>query len=280
MRKITSFKEIASDYELYIFDLWGVVHDGVVLLEQTMRFIEYLRSANKKIIYLSNCPRPFATQLASLANKGFALSEQERIVTSGDFFRACFINDDQNMFAGKKIYNLGAECNADLLSGLDVKYAPDIPSADYVILSGFVDDMNLLTKWDNELALANEHNIPAICVNPDVNTPNGNRLRYTPGSFAQKFQDLGGQVYFYGKPYLPIYEYALASFAIEKDRMIVIGDSLATDIKGAMNYGIDSLLLLSGVHAGVSPKSDIAVQQLLSQFEASPTFVIDKPNFA
>ena len=65
----------------------------------------------------------------------------------------------------------------------------------------------------------------------------------------------GGEVIYAGKPYRPIYEQALAIAAkargrpFEQSRVLAIGDSVRTDLKGAAAFGIDCLFVVAGIHA-------------------------------
>jgi ribonucleotide monophosphatase NagD (HAD superfamily) len=63
-------------------------------------------------------------------------------------------------------------------------------------------------------------------------------------------------VLYCGKPHAPIYEEALAQAAHVRggsppplNRVLAIGDSIRTDLKGAAKFGIDCLFVVSGIHA-------------------------------
>ncbi len=67
---------------------------------------------------------------------------------------------------------------------------------------------------------------------------------------------MGGEVLYAGKPYRPIYEMALragedggAARRAGPNRVLAIGDSVRTDLKGARTMGIDCLFITSGIHA-------------------------------
>jgi HAD superfamily hydrolase (TIGR01459 family) len=282
--KINSFNELSDQYSLFVFDLWGVVYNGVELYTQTVKFIDHLRSLKKHIIFLSNAPRPSSITGEKLAKLGLKILDSEKLITSGDFFRFCYQNNIDKMFGpDKKIYNLGGDFNTDLLKGLDINYPSDISNANYIILSILARNESEFTHWDKEMLQAISNNIPALCINPDMIASHGDSINYTPGTFAKRYKDLGGRVYYYGKPYLPLYHYALDSFiketGINKNKIIAIGDSLETDIKGATSYGIDSLLLLNGVHAGTDINSNIILENLFKKFELEPKFLMAKPKF-
>ena len=64
------------------------------------------------------------------------------------------------------------------------------------------------------------------------------------GSVAKVFEQLGGEVVYFGKPYKEVYKFCFNS----KDKVLAIGDNLRTDIKGANNLNIDCLFISDGVH--------------------------------
>jgi len=94
-----------------------------------------------------------------------------------------------------------------------------------------------------------------VCGNPDVVVERGDKLVYCAGAIADLYQTMGGEVLYAGKPYKPIYEMALdlAKKARGRDvapgRVLAIGDSVRTDLKGARTMGVDFLFITSGIHA-------------------------------
>ena len=86
-----------------------------------------------------------------------------------------------------------------------------------------------------------------ICSNPDTTIPKHGILRYCPGHFAKIIEQHGGNVIYTGKPETSIYDLVFQRKPkINKDRILMIGDTFETDILGANRSGIDSALVLSG----------------------------------
>ena len=83
-----------------------------------------------------------------------------------------------------------------------------------------------------------------VCTNPDLIVHRGSKKEYCAGTIAKIFEDLGGQVIYFGKPYPAIYEFC----AKKNEKVLVIGDNIRTDIKGANNMNFDSLFIINGVH--------------------------------
>ena len=115
----------------------------------------------------------------------------------------------------------------------------------------------------------------------DLKVIYGKTLRTCAGYFAEEIKQHNGNVKIFGKPFIEIYERIetfLPELKINKSKALMIGDTLETDILGAVNYGIDSLLVLSGItrlkmeEAGVNLE-DYKQQQGITY---SPTFIMER----
>lgn len=112
---------------------------------------------------------------------------------------------------------------------------------------------------DRVLSIAAEidqgRGLPMLVANPDLVTVSGYSLVKMPGSLARTYGELGvssDRIHLLGKPCEIIYDIAGALFLPEgtqKERVVAVGDSLAHDIRGAMDFGIDSVFVTSGIHA-------------------------------
>jgi HAD superfamily hydrolase (TIGR01459 family) len=142
-----------------------------------------------------------------------------------------------------------------IFAGLDAPTAT-LEGADYAVCTGLTDD-TVETPQDYQplIARMRERALPMICANPDVVVERGDQLVYCAGAIADLYAAAGGEVIFAGKPYRPIYEQALAiaqavrGTAVEPHRVLAIGDSVRTDLKGAAAFGIDCLFVTAGIHA-------------------------------
>ena len=83
-----------------------------------------------------------------------------------------------------------------------------------------------------------------ICTNPDLIVHRGSSKEYCAGTLAAIFEELGGKVIYFGKPYPEIY-----NFCIKKNETVLaIGDNIRTDIRGANQMKFDSLFITGGIH--------------------------------
>ena len=96
------------------------------------------------------------------------------------------------------------------------------------------------------------------------------------GTLGKLYESFGGKVHLLGKPSKYIFDKAILSLGkIKKSRTIVIGDSIAHDIKGASNFGVKSLLITSGIHKNYFLSKNLAWNNKLELYEKD----IVKPNF-
>jgi HAD superfamily hydrolase (TIGR01459 family) len=106
------------------------------------------------------------------------------------------------------------------------------------------------------LALMRARSLFMVCANPDIVVERGETLVYCAGALADAYAALGGEVLYCGKPHAPIYQAALAKAASLRGgtapllaRVLAVGDSVRTDLKGAAAFGIDCVFVTSGIHA-------------------------------
>ncbi len=247
-----NLEDILQNYDNLLFDVWGVIHDGTSAYPNAVSVVKNLRENNKNIAFISNAPRRADKVKKVLENYGIKEDYYNFILTSGEL---AFMNLNENQKRsydkfGKNYLYIGPDKDLDLLDGLDYNMVEKAEDADFALTTGFNDYNSTIEEKISQIKDAISHNLHLICVNPDkiVVKKNGDEM-LCAGVIAEKYQDLGGNVTFYGKPYEEIYKKSHELFGnnIDKKSIIAIGDGLETDIKGANNYKIKSLLLTSGI---------------------------------
>ena len=115
-----------------------------------------------------------------------------------------------------------------------------------------------------------------ICANPDIVVQRGDKLIYCGGALAQLYDALEGQVLMAGKPHAAIYDLALEKTAhalgaaVDRKRVLCIGDGLGTDIRGANAQALDVLFIANGIHGKETVREgvlDVSVTQHLLEIE-------------
>jgi HAD superfamily hydrolase (TIGR01459 family) len=241
--KIEGLESIKDNYDVYLIDVIGVMHDGKNPFKEAVDCVNNLISTEKVIIFISNNPRPGALTREKLLS--FGLKQPFEIVTSGDVARE-FLSTE---FKNKKIYHLGAERNTDITHNLNLKTVENLEQADFVLLTAFLEPEESLAQHTPILNKILRLNLPVLCANPDKVAMHGDKTRLCAGTLAEYLSSRGGNIMYTGKPDKIIFESLVNLFPhikFDKKKMIMIGDSLETDIKGAHQFGIDSLLVLSG----------------------------------
>jgi HAD superfamily hydrolase (TIGR01459 family) len=259
--------DLVDGVEVILSDIWGVVHNGLESFPEACEALHTYRQRGGTVILITNAPRPADSVQRQLRKLGVADETYDAIVSSGDLTRN-FVADHP----GKRIFWIGPERDSSIHRGLDAVMAP-LEQADYIICTGLFDDETESAEDYRAMMLqAREHKLPLICANPDIVVERGDRLIYCAGAIAELYRELGGEVIFYGKPHRPIYERAMA-LATERrgrptslDRVLAIGDSVRTDLTGALGFGIDCLFLTRGIHSeefeGIDQLDPASVKEL------------------
>ena len=267
LRFVEQLRGLVDGVEVILSDIWGVVHNGLESFPEACEALHTYRQRGGTVILITNAPRPADSVQRQLRKLGVADETYDAIVSSGDLTRN-FVADHP----GKKMFWIGPDRDSSLHRGLDAVMAP-LEQADYVVCTGLFDDETESAEDYRAMMLqAREHKLPLICANPDIVVERGDRLIYCAGAIAELYRELGGEVIFYGKPHRPIYERAMALAAERRgrptslDRVLAIGDSVRTDLTGALGFGIDCLFLTRGIHSeefeGIDQLDPASVKEL------------------
>jgi HAD superfamily hydrolase (TIGR01459 family) len=242
-------QEIGRNYDAWMVDLWGVMHDGMNAIDSAVEACERFRNEGGIVVLISNAPRPYPYVREQIEGYGVPASVDDGIVTSGDVAQALI-----SMNLDKRFFFIGPERDRSLFDGFDVELV-DLEDAELVMMSGIIDDSNE-TPEDYRAVLEDlsERELPMICANPDIKVERGDEVIYAAGAVAQLYEQMGGQVVYTGKPFQPIYDMGharineLSGRTVPRERILAIGDGVDTDIKGAVMAGIDPLFIPSPVY--------------------------------
>ena len=244
------FSALAPNYDAILSDVWGVIHNGVASFPAASQALTRFRDGGGTVVLISNAPRPGAQVARLLDHLHVPHSAYDAIVTSGDVTR-----DFVGKRAGEPVFHIGPERDLTIFTGLDAPFGP-LETAHYVICSGLYDDeVETPDDYRELVAKIRARNLFMVCANPDVVVERGDRLVYCAGAIADLYAEQGGEVFYAGKPYRPLYDLALAEVAkargkpVGLDRVLAIGDSVRTDLKGAHDLGVDCLFVTAGIHA-------------------------------
>lgn len=277
---IDSLNDITDHYDVILCDVWGVLHNGVDAFETSSAALTAARAKGVTVTLITNSPRPSPGVIDQLRAIGVADTAYDRIVTSGDVTRKLIAEGP------KKVFLLGPARDLPLLDGIDVEVV-EIGQAGAIVCTGFFDDETEVPEdYRDMLTEAASRDVLFICANPDLVVERGHRLIPCAGAIAAFYEQLGGRTSIAGKPHRHIYEAALSisaearGTAIDKAKVVAIGDGMPTDVRGALGYGLDLLYVSGGIHAAeytLDGKPDEAILNAwLKSENAAPKYWIQR----
>lgn len=248
---LKGLRQIAGDYDAFVVDLWGVMHDGVTAFPDSLACLEELRALGKKIVILSNAPRRSEQVIARNAEMGIRPDLAHAVLSSGEETWQFLATRGDAWYAalGEACYHLGPARDLGMREGLDYRFVEEIPAADFVLLTGTLDPRDVIGDYEARLQAMLAAGVPMICANPDLVVIRGGLFELCAGSVAQRYEALGGEVRYHGKPHAETYRRALGLLDLPAGaKVAALGDSLRTDIAGAQGVGIDAVFIADGIH--------------------------------
>jgi HAD superfamily hydrolase (TIGR01459 family) len=276
MQALTGLSAIAADYDGFIVDLWGVIHDGITPFPGALACLR--RLAGRPVLLLSNAPRRAASVQRTLRRLGVDDALYAHILTSGEATWQALHSRTDPWFAalGSRAFHLGPDRDRGLLDGLDMTFVDRPDDADLLLNTGPDDERETgrLEDFLPELGASLRAGLKMICANPDLEIVRGTARILCAGALAAWYEAQGGDVRWIGKPDPGIYDAALSTLRVPATRLLAIGDSLRTDIAGAAGVGMDSLWVLGGIHGAALAGDMRAAAQAAADIGLSPRWVI------
>jgi HAD superfamily hydrolase (TIGR01459 family) len=245
MRRATGLKQLADFYDSLLCDVWGVLHNGVAAFPAAVDALQRFRAEAGPVVLLTNAPRPAWAIRDQLRRLGVPDDAYDALVTSGDVTRELIAAR-----AGVKLLHLGPERDLSLYGELDVALV-DEAGAELVACTGLFDDtVETPEHYRALLERLAGRGLEMVCANPDLVVERGGTLVYCAGALARLYAELGGKTILVGKPFRAVYQAARRQVgALGGSRILAVGDGLPTDIRGAVDDGLDVLFVTGGIHA-------------------------------
>lgn len=246
INKIESILDIINNYEVFLFDQWGVVHDGENIFPEAENTFKILQEKQKKIFIISNSGKRSSDNVHRMEKLGANFILKSPIITSGDVCYDLLINNKepfQNI--GNKYFVIATDY--PLLKNTNFEKTKELNKSDFLLLStttGFTNYDSLKKIFEKAIKL----NLPLVCSNPDILGVSGQIIHPSTGDLAIQYKKLGGKTHIIGKPGMEIFNFAYNKTSFPKEKVLMIGDSLFNDIYGANQFKIDSLFITSGIH--------------------------------
>ena len=279
---IDGLREIADELSLVICDLWGVMHNGLQANPAAIEAITRVRDAGVASVFLSNAPRPRYHVREQLIRMGMPEALTDYIVTSGGLARDAV----RDHYVSAKLYHLGPQGDRNTVEGLPVEEVSHPDDADVILATDL--DFRDVEKHRDWLQNACERKVPLLCANPDRVVHVGEKLYTCAGAVADLYEAMGGPVEWFGKPTAESLHTCVTERDLTADtsgdRIIMIGDSLQTDIAGAQAAGFKSLFIAGGIHRAEWPLVEEALDhgklplpafhEIFGQAKPVPTYMM------
>ncbi len=283
IKPIVNISKVMDAYDGILCGWSGVLYNGVSILPEAWEALVGLRKNGKKIVLLSNTACRVEEIVTQLYRAGFSPRLFEAVVTAGEIVHQLLsVPDGSCRQLGRCYYNLGAADDNGVFAGLDYVEVPDPAQADFLYAGRLETGPGKTTEdYLDVLSHGASLNLPLLCVGNDTSGPFGDEAVLASGALAEQYAVLGGRIFTVGKPDLQVMEYALAALgSVERKRILMIGDSIATDIRGAAAAKLSGCLVSKGVHVSFLGEGYIPdvtkTRELGNMFGACPDYVISR----
>ena len=280
IKPIVNVSKIIDNFDAVVVGLYGVLTDGAGIKSEAQDALIRMKKAGKKIILLTNSSMRVAALASWLHENKVPVALFDSVISAGEILHHRLkVRNGEYAAVGTAYYKIGDAAATGIFSGLDYQPAEEMPKADFLYMGGVADAEDTIDTYRPLLEHAAGLGIPLVCAGNDTSSYCAGKVCVAPGAVAEQYAVLGGKIITVGKPDAKIIEYALADFEdVKKERILLIGDNMTTDIKGANLYGISSLLISKGVHVnflGEGYIPDVAkTRELAVNFDTYPDFVI------
>tara|TARA_B110000503_G_scaffold29431_1_gene47192 strand:+ start:6799 stop:7731 length:933 start_codon:yes stop_codon:yes gene_type:complete len=273
---VKGLADVADDFDVFLLDAFGVLNVGQTAIKSALKAVARLQSAGKKVMVLTNGASLPATEAQIKFQQigfNFALDD---IVASRDALCQGLVTafpQPQDTFT----WGVMARPDSQLqtLPVTTLALGNDIEMFDQV--SGFIllgASYWTLHRQHLLLQSLSQNPRPVWVGNPDLVAPREDDFSLEPGYFAHQLSRINGvTLHFFGKPFSNIYQLACTNLEhIAKQRILMVGDTLHTDILGGAAYGVKTALVTGH---GLFANQDIA--PYISQSGIVPHFIMHSP---
>lgn len=287
--------EATESFAGVLLDAYGVFWSGNAtgLIPGADAAMKELVKRGKVVGILSNATRLGDQEIEKVKNFNLHLGKHFHFfLTSGDITRYILLSGSLPFsIKCKKFFVLGGPypsvpIHKDLFTGTCYEETQDISEAGFIyastpqILGKDQTDPQLFRRTVEKCKQAD---IPMICSNPDLFAHEGKPplMVVRQGSIARMYEEMGGVVYYIGKPYYEAYDKAMQLFGMlgvfDPHKILMIGDTPETDIRGANTYGLKSALLIgTGIMAERIQKHGLGKAMSSLSSHDIPNYFLDR----
>lgn len=278
IKPIVNISKIAENYDTFVLGFNGVVSEGQNLLPEAVACLKSMAQNGKKVVVISNTAMRLVTMANLFQQAGVSLDTFSCMMTAGEILHYKLKLRQGDFGAiGNFYYHIGSPEDNGVFSGLDYERVPNIEAAHFLYMNEVASTSDILDSYIPILEHAAGLGLPFVCAGNDTSSFKDGKICLAPGALAEQYAIMGGRIITLGKPDAQIFSYCLDGLK-NHGTVLVIGDNIATDIKGAELLGLDSMLISKGVHInylGEGYIPDVAkTREISNSYDASPSYVI------
>ena len=249
--RVGGLADLAQQFDVFLLDAFGVLNVGQTAITTAPSAVRALQTAGKNVMVLTNgASLPATESQIKLEKLGFNFALENIIASRDALLRGLAQPHAQAQAQAQDAALWGVMARPDsqlhTLPIHSVTLGEDAALFDKV--SGFI--LLGASYWSEHQQHLLIHSLcqnprPVWVGNPDLVAPNEHYLSLEPGYFAHQLSHITGvTLHFFGKPFSNIYELACARLEhTPKHRILMVGDTLHTDILGGAAYGVKTALV-------------------------------------
>jgi len=252
MTLAASDKPLHDVYDLAMLDLDGVVYLGANAIDGAADALATAKAAGMTLAYITNnAARPARAVAEHLRELGMPDVRDADVVTSAQAVARLVA---EAVPAGSRVLVVGGEGLRVPLQEQGLVCVSSLDDEPAAVVQGFHPEVGWKALAEASYAIAS--GVPWFVSNTDMTVPTARGVAPGNGSLVQAVRNATGATpVVAGKPERALFDETLAR--LQGARPLMVGDRLDTDIDGAINAGIDSLAVLTGV----STLQDVAEAQ-------------------
>ena len=238
-----TLESLADRYDGFLLDSYGVLNRAEEPIRWAAEGVEWLKSRGCKVrVLTNNAALSEEDNRSLLCSIGIPLSHGE-VVCSGSLLA----RERIALGIDGPVFYMGLPSGREYLRQAGLETTDHADQTRVVVIAS--------SRGYRMRRIAEAHRIlrqPGsllVVLNPDAVAPrpNGVMARVSGVTARSLARETGCKVALLGKPFGEIYSLALERMGLAPDRVVALGDTLATDILGARHAGVDCALVLTGV---------------------------------
>lgn len=242
MESIDDLDELPDRYATVLCDVWGVIHDGGAIYKGVRSRFARWKEEGRKVVILTNAPRPADRVERELQGLGLDPSLWHALTSSGQAGIEALTHPLRD------VGFCGTRWDFEDMEAHGVRFAAAEEPHEEICMTGLDEYRHTVGEYEADLAAWAARDMLVHCLNPDRIVEHQGEMLVCAGALADRYEELGGRVKWYGKPETPMFEHALSLAGNPPlDSVVMIGDGPATDMVGAKRIGVDGILVRAGV---------------------------------